>query len=71
MSKKIKQKTSIITGVTGLITDLNQANKIIRENSSDLIAIGRTFIKDPMWIYKAAKASNKTEIIPPQYIRGM
>jgi len=71
MSKKIKKETSIITGVTGLITNLNQANKIIRGKSADLIVMGRTFLKDPMWVYKAAKKSNKNEIIPPQYIRGI
>jgi 2,4-dienoyl-CoA reductase-like NADH-dependent reductase (Old Yellow Enzyme family) len=71
LSKKIKKETSIITRVTGLITNLKEANKIISENSADLIAIGRTFINDPMWIYKAAKVSKKNKIIPPQYLRGI
>lgn len=69
-SKKIKKETSMITRVSGLISDLNLANKIIKENFADLIAIGRTFLSDPMWIYKAAKKSKKNKIIPPQYMRG-
>jgi 2,4-dienoyl-CoA reductase-like NADH-dependent reductase (Old Yellow Enzyme family) len=69
-SKRIKKETSMITRVSGLINDLNLANKIIKENSADLIAMGRTFLSDPMWIYKAAKKSKNKKIIPPQYIRG-
>lgn len=70
LSKEIKKKTSVITQVTGLITDLKQANKIILDKKADLIAIGRIFLKDPMWIYKAAKKSNRDNLIPPQYQRG-
>jgi 2,4-dienoyl-CoA reductase-like NADH-dependent reductase (Old Yellow Enzyme family) len=69
-SKKIKKETSIITRVSGLINDLNLANEIIKKDYADLIAIGRTFLSDPMWIYKAAKKSKKNKIIPVQYTRG-
>ncbi len=70
-SKKIKKKTSIVTRVSGLITEYKQANKIIKNKSADLIAIGRTFIKDPMWIYKSARFNRKIKLIPPQYLRGI
>ena len=69
ISKLIKKNTSIITRTSGLITDINQANKLLKNKSTDLIAMGRTFISDPMWIYKAAKKDKNNKIIPSQYLR--
>ena len=53
--KKIKQNAKIITRVSGLITTPEQANKILKKKSADLVALGRIFLSDPMWVYKAAK----------------
>ena len=65
----IKKNTSIITRTSGLITDVHQANKLLKNKSVDLIAMARTFINDPMWIYKAAKKIKNNKIIPSQYLR--
>ena len=68
-TKIIKKNTSIITRTSGLITDVHQANKLLKNKSVDLIAMARTFINDPMWIYKAAKKIKNNKIIPSQYLR--
>ena len=67
--KKIKQNAKIITRVSGLITTPEQANKILKKKSADLVALGRIFLSDPMWVYKAAKKFKKKNI-PKQYIRA-
>ena len=69
LCKKIKKKTSIITRTSGLIKDIKYANKIIEKGSADLLAIGRSFINDPMLIYKGAKQMKIKNIIEPQYNR--
>lgn len=69
LSKEIKRKTSIITRTSGLITDINQANRLLKNKNVDLIAMARTFINDPMWMYKAAKITKKNNFIPNQYLR--
>jgi len=68
-TKIIKKNTSIITRTSGLITDVHQANKLLKNKNVDLIAMARTFINDPMWIYKAAKKIKNNKIIPSQYLR--
>jgi len=67
--KKFKEKTSIITRTSGLITEIKQANKIVQKGSADLIAIGRSFINNPMLIYKGAKQMKIKNLIEPQYKR--
>ena len=70
ISKIIKKKASIITRTSGLINDLNQANKIVKGGQADLVAMGRIFIKDPMWIYKSISSIKKVKnFIPNQYKR--
>ena len=70
LSKIIKKKSSMITRTSGLITDLNQANKLIKNGSADLIAMARELVRNPTWIHKAALKMKKTKgYIPNQYIR--
>ena len=70
ISRIIKKKTSIITRTSGLIDNLQQANKIIKEGKADIVAMGRVFIRDPMWIYKAVSKIKKIkDMVPNQYRR--
>ena len=69
LANKIKQNTNIVVRTSGLIHDLGFANKVIKKNKCDLIAVGRKFILDPNWIQRIKKESIKS--IPPQYLRGL
>ena len=68
-ANKIKQNTNIVVRTSGLIHDLGFANKVIKKNKCDLIAVGRKFILDPNLIQRIKKESIKS--IPPQYLRGL
>ena len=69
LANKIKQNTNIVVRTSGLIHDLDFANKVIKKNKCDLIAVGRKFILDPNWIQRIKKTSIKS--IPSQYLRGL
>ncbi len=69
-SQQIRERTGILTGAVGLITDPRQADSIIRDGSADLIFLAREFLREPYWPMKAAQALG-TRIAPPiQYERA-
>jgi len=59
LSKQIKKRTGIITRTTGMITEFDQANKIINTKSADIVNMARKFIKDPTWLLNFLKKKNK------------
>ncbi|MDO4536387.1 MAG: NADH:flavin oxidoreductase [Clostridium perfringens] len=48
-TEKIKETVSIPVILTGGITDVNTAEKLLLENKADLIGVGRAIFKDSMW----------------------
>lgn len=52
---RIKHEGGIPTMAVGLILDGPQAEKILREDRADLIAIGRQAMFDPFWAHHAAQ----------------
>lgn len=69
LSKEIKKKTNIIVRTSGQIDSFALAEKMIKENTVDFVAVGRMFIKNPNWIKIAAKKQNVKNYIPNQYKR--
>ena len=69
-AKKIKKNTGIITNVVGEISDCNMAQEIIKSGSADMIAIGRSYLNDPHWAWRAAVQLKEKVFIPNQYQRG-
>ena len=54
----------------GAIIDPEQAEKIIKTERADLIALGRELLADPQWTYKAAlqlNPKNAYESLPHSY----
>jgi 2,4-dienoyl-CoA reductase-like NADH-dependent reductase (Old Yellow Enzyme family) len=68
VASKIKKKVKIIIRSSGQIENLSFAEKAIKKNKVDLIAVGRNFIKDPAFIYKYSKLKKKKKIKNP-YLR--
>jgi len=69
-SSDIKKEVGIKTGAVGLITDSQQAEEILKYNHSDVIFIGREFLRNPYWPLKAKNELDGEIIAPNQYKRS-
>lgn len=69
-SKKIKAGADILTGTVGLITDAEQAEKILMNEEADLILIARESLRNPYFPLNAATALNENIDWPIQYVRA-
>lgn len=56
LTEKIKKVVSIPVILTGGITDVSSAEKLLAENKADLIGVGRAIYKDSSWAEKAIKS---------------
>ena len=69
LAKRIKKETGMITRTTGMIKNLEHANKIIKNNSADLVSFARKFINSPTWLIKEQMHYKKKIKISNQYKR--
>ena len=69
-SKKIKKEADILTGAVGLITEPNQAEKILTDNEADVIFMGRELLRNPYWPLNAIKEIDGDSNPPNQYLRS-
>ncbi|MEZ0229372.1 MAG: hypothetical protein ACAI25_12155, partial [Planctomycetota bacterium] len=67
---RIRREAGIPTVAVGVITDPAHADAIVREGSSDLVALARELLRDPYWPQRAAKALGVRPDVPPQYLRA-
>ena len=70
LSQKIKKNVSIPVGTTGELDDYKFLNNSLKRNKIDFAAIGRKFLRDPMWLITLAKKLKKMQMIPKQYLRA-
>ena len=63
-AERIRRDTGLLTGAVGMITEPQQADRIIREGRADMVLLGREFLRDPYFPLHAAKALG-IEITPP------
>jgi 2,4-dienoyl-CoA reductase-like NADH-dependent reductase (Old Yellow Enzyme family) len=69
-AERIRRETNVLTGAVGLITDPQQADRIIRSAQADIVLLARQMLRDPYWPLHAAQAL-KIELQPPvQYLRA-
>jgi len=69
-AKELKDKTGILTRAVGQIQDHKDAQNIIESGDADMICIGRGYLHDPRWVWRAASYFDKKITIPNQYERG-
>ena len=69
-ARYLKQKTGIITRAVGQILNYKDAQSIIKSGDADLVAVGRGYLHEPRWIWKAASYYGEKIDIPSQYRRG-
>jgi 2,4-dienoyl-CoA reductase-like NADH-dependent reductase (Old Yellow Enzyme family) len=66
----IRERTGILTGAVGMITEQDQAERIIREGKADAVLIAREFLRDPYWPLAAAREAGHPISWPAQYLRA-
>jgi 2,4-dienoyl-CoA reductase-like NADH-dependent reductase (Old Yellow Enzyme family) len=70
-AERIKKEASILTGGVGLITEAQQAEKIISDEQADIVLLARQMLRDPYWALHAAKELNvDLEYFPKHYLRA-
>lgn len=68
---RVKEQTGLVSTAVGLITDPQQADRIIRSGEADLVAIARAMLNDPRWPWRAAAELGAKVQAPPQYWRAL
>lgn len=66
----IKQQAKIMTGAVGLITEVLQADQILKDKKADVIFLGRELLRQPHWALAAAEILNEDISWPKQYERA-
>ncbi len=72
-ASRVKREAGVPTGAVGMITEPEQADRIIREGGADVVLLARELLRDPYWPLHAAKALG-VEVKPlwePQYQRAV
>lgn len=54
-ARQIREATGVTTRAVGMIFDPLQAEQILQEGAADQIALGRPFMDDPRWGWRAAE----------------
>lgn len=68
-AQEIKKSINIPVIAVGLITEPQQAERILQAQQADAIGIARGILYDPRWPWHAAAELNETIAIAPQYFR--
>jgi 2,4-dienoyl-CoA reductase-like NADH-dependent reductase (Old Yellow Enzyme family) len=70
LAHAIRSATSLPTIAVGLITDVGQADAIVRAGEADLVALARAMLWDPRWPWHAAAALSAQIEAPKPYWRA-
>ncbi len=68
-ARQVKQATGVTTMAVGMITDPQQAERIVAEGDADLVALARGALYNPRWGWHAAAALGGQVAAPRQYWR--
>ena len=69
-AERVRRDAGVATGAVGLITEPQQAERILQSGQADLIVIARQFLRDPYWPLHAAQMLGDPPSVPPQYLRA-
>jgi len=69
-AERIRRDARIMTGAVGMITEADQADKIIRSGQADIVLLAREMLRDPYWPLHAAAKLGKSISWPAQYLRS-
>lgn len=66
----VRKQAGIASGAVGIITEAEQAEKILADGDADLIFLARELLRDPYWPLHAAKYLGVDIPWPDQYARA-
>jgi len=66
----IRNATGLMTMTVGMISEPEQAEAIVSQGKADLVALGRTMMREPHWAWRAAEALGGEVEAPRQYLRA-
>jgi 2,4-dienoyl-CoA reductase-like NADH-dependent reductase (Old Yellow Enzyme family) len=69
-SERIRKETGILTSAVGLITEVQQAEHILKKGEADFILIGRESLREPYFALKSAAVLGDEIAWPLQYSRA-
>jgi NADPH2 dehydrogenase len=69
-AEQIRREAGIATGAVGLITEAEQADRIVEQGQADLIFLGRELLRNPYWPLHAAAQLQATVEPPTAYKRA-
>jgi 2,4-dienoyl-CoA reductase-like NADH-dependent reductase (Old Yellow Enzyme family) len=67
---QIRQRTGILTGAVGMITNPSQADAILNEGKADVVILAREFLRQPYWPLAIARELGFHVSWPVQYFRA-
>jgi 2,4-dienoyl-CoA reductase-like NADH-dependent reductase (Old Yellow Enzyme family) len=69
-AEAVKAGSRIATIAVGMILDGRQAEAILADGRADIVAVGRGFLDDPRWAFRAAVALGHRLPYPTQYSKA-
>ena len=69
-AERIRRETGLPTIAVGLITEPEQAEKIVSSGQADMVALARGMLYDPRWPWHAAAKLGAQVVAPKQYLRS-
>lgn len=69
-AERIRRDARILTGAVGLITEVHQADRIIRDGQADMVLLAREMLRDPYFSLHAARTLDQPAPVPKQYGRA-
>ncbi|MFZ3495740.1 NADH:flavin oxidoreductase/NADH oxidase [Streptomyces sp. 5.8] len=67
---RVKAETTLPVAAVGLITEPEQAEKILANGEADAVLLGRELLRDPFWARRAAAELGAEIRTPEQYLRS-
>ncbi|MEW2292307.1 NADH:flavin oxidoreductase/NADH oxidase [Streptomyces sp. NPDC006743] len=68
---RVKAETPMPVAAVGLITETEQAEKILANGEADAVLLGRELLRNPSWARHAARELGATVHVPDQYHRSV
>ncbi|MET7475219.1 NADH:flavin oxidoreductase/NADH oxidase [Streptomyces sp. NPDC005648] len=68
---RVRSETSLPVAAVGLITDAEQAEKILANGEADAVLLGRELLRNPSWARHAARELGGEVHVPEQYHRSV
>ncbi|MBB4716949.1 NADH:flavin oxidoreductase/NADH oxidase [Streptomyces luteogriseus] len=68
---RVKNETALPVASVGLITEVEQAEKILANGEADAVLLGRELLRNPSWARHAARELGGEVRVPDQYHRSV